>query len=118
MLNGCDARHISQLARAEQKACENGWVYTIYNQSNTHVEKSEYRLGDDVYGYALLTIGGELILMSHDLSRISMLDDAAVFSIYSPYLSIKGRYRLDSPVFHTLCHTPGVLFDDLIEPDE
>lgn len=118
MLNGFDARHISQLARAEQKACENGWVYTIYNQSNAHVEKSEYRLGDDVYGYALLTIGGELILMSHDLSRISMLDDAAVFSIYSPYLSIKGRYRLDSPVFHTLCHTPGVLFDDLIEPDD
>ena len=91
MLNGFDARQISPLSRAEQSPCENGWTYTIYNQTNAHVEKSEYRLGEDVYGYALLTIGGELILMSHDLSHISMLDDAAVFSIYSPYLSIKGR---------------------------
>ena len=118
MLNGFDARHISHLAKAEQSPCENGWVYTIYNQTNTHVEKSEYRLGEDVYGYALLSIGGELILMSHNLTNISMLDDAAVFSMYSPYLSVKGRYRLDNPIFHTLCHTPGVIFDDLVEPDE
>ena len=118
MLDGFDAKQISPLSRAEQTPCANGWTYTIYNQTNTHVEKSEYRLGEDVYGYALLTIGGELILMSHDLSHITMLDDAAVFSIYSPYLSIKGRYRLDNPIFHTLCHTPGVIFDDLVEPEE
>ena len=118
ILKGFDINSISLLGRADQTMCGNGWLYTIYNESNEHVEKSEYRLSDDVYGYALLTVGGELILMSYDLNRITAMDEATVFSIYSPYVTVKGRYRLDNPVFHTLCHTSGLYFDDLVEPDE
>jgi len=118
MLKGFDGRQISPMASALPTPCENGWLFTMYNKTNAHVERSEYRMGDDVYGYALLSIGGELILMSHDLSRITVMDDATLFSIYSPFITAKGRYRLDNPVFHTLCHTPGIYFDDLVEPDE
>ena len=118
MLRDFDIRSISLLGRADQTMCGNGWLYTIYNDSNEHVEKAEYRIGDDVYGYALLTIGGELILMSRDLRRITAMDEATAYSAYSPFLTVKGRYRLDNPVFHTICHTSGLYFDDIVDPDE
>ncbi len=116
ILDGFDGRHIAPLASSDPSVVPNGWLYTIFNKDNSHVNKSEYRLGDDVYGYALLTIGGEFVLMSNEMNRISMLDNATVMSYYSPYLKLTGRYMIDTPVFHTLCHSPGAYFEDLIEP--
>ncbi len=116
VINGFDGRYIAPLASVDPVMVPNGWLYTIYNKTNSHVNKAEYRLGDDVYGYALLDIGGELVLMSNELTRINMLDNAAMMSVYSPYLDVKGRYLIETPIFHTLCHTPGALFEDLIEP--
>ena len=116
ILDGFDGRHIAPLASSDPAVVPNGWLYTIYNKDNSHVNKTEYRLGDDVYGYALLTIGGEFVLMSNEMNRISMLDNATVMSYYSPYLKLTGRYMIDTPVFHTLCHSGGAYFSDLIEP--
>ena len=75
------------------------------------------RTTDDVYGFALLSIAGELILMSNELRYISMLDDATIFSMYSPFISTKGRFRLDTPVFQTLCGAAGAMFEDMVEPE-
>lgn len=115
MLNGFDSRYIGPLAHSRPTMVPNGWLYTAYKQDNSHVDTPHYMLNDDVYGYALLSIPGELILMSHDLRNISMLDDATIFSLYAPFISTKGRFRLDSSVFQTLCQTQGVLFGDLVE---
>lgn len=117
MLNGFDSANIGPLANSVAQAVPNGWLYTAYKGTNSHVDSPKYRLGDDVYGYALLSIGGELVLMSNELRSISMLDDAAIFSLYSPFMSTRGRYRLDSPVFQTLCQSPGAMFEDLVEPE-
>ena len=35
-----------------------------------------------------------------------------------PFIETKGRFRLDSSVFRTLCQAPGVLFDELVEPGD
>ncbi|MBR0400197.1 MAG: hypothetical protein IJH95_05225 [Mogibacterium sp.] len=118
ILNGFDGRYISTLADTDPVAVPNGWLYTVYNKNNSHVNKTEYRLGDDVFGYALLTIGGELILMSNKLDNIGNFEDSVVLSMYASFLIIKGRYLLDTPVFHTLCHRHAVLFEDLIETDD
>ncbi|MBR2674269.1 MAG: hypothetical protein IKE52_02275 [Mogibacterium sp.] len=118
MLDGFDIRRINMMGRADPTPCENGWLFTIYNETNSHVEKPEYRLNDDVYGFALLSLTGEFIVMSYDLIRISALDESILFSIYSPYVTVKGRYRLDNPTFHTFCHTAGLRFDDLVETDD
>jgi hypothetical protein len=95
----------------------NGWLYTAYKGNNSHVDSASYRLNDDVYGFALLSIAGELVLMSNNIRFISMLDDAVIFSLYSPFISTKGRFRLDTPVFQTLCSAAGVMFEDLVEPE-
>lgn len=118
ILNGFDGRYISYLADSDPTAVPNGWLYTVYNKNNAHVNRTEYRLGDDVFGYALLTIGGELIMMSNKLDNIGALDDSVVLSLYASFLILKGRYLLDTPIFHTLCNRHAVLFEDLIETDD
>ncbi len=117
MLKGFDPKYIGPFAYSTQMAVPNGWLYTAYKGDNSHVDSSSYKLNDDVYGFALLSIAGELVLMSNDLRNISMLDDATIFSLYSPFISTKGRYRLDTPVFQTLCGAAGVMFDDMVEPE-
>ncbi len=117
MMNGFDSKFIGPFANSTQTAVPNGWLYTAYKGDNSHVDTASYRLNDDVYGFALLSIAGELVLMSNDLRYISMLDDATIFSMYSPFISTKGRYRLDTPVFQTLCGAPGVMFEDMVEPE-
>jgi hypothetical protein len=75
-------------------------------------------MNNDVYGYGLITIAGEFVLMSNDLRNISMLDDALIFSLYSPFINTKGRFRIDSPVFQTLCSASGAMFEELVEPGD
>ena len=116
ILDGFDGRYIAPLAEVDPSVVPNGWLYTVYNKDNSHVNRTEYRIGDDVYGYALLTIGGELVLMSNELTRINMLDKSAMMSVYAPYFTLKGRYLIETPVFHTLCQASGAYFSDLIEP--
>ena len=117
MLTGFDPKYIGPFANSAATMVPNGWLYTAYKGNNDHVDTTKYRLNDDVYGYGLLTIAGELVLMSNDLMHASMLDDATIFSLYSPFISTKGRYRIDSSVFQTLCRIPGAMFDELVEPE-
>ena len=117
MMTGFDPKYILPFANSAATMVPNGWLYTAYKGNNNHVDTSSYRLNDDVYGYAVLTIAGELVLMSNNLRNISMLDDSTIFSLYAPFLSTKGRYRIDSSVFQTLCRVPGAMFDELVEPE-
>ena len=117
MMTGFDPKYIGPFANSAATMVPNGWLYTAYKGNNDHVDTTKYRLNDDVYGYGLLTIAGELVLMSNDLMHASMLDDATIFSLYSPFISTKGRYRIDSSVFQTLCRIPGAMFDELVEPE-
>ena len=117
MLDGFDSKYVGPFANSTPTMVPNGWLYTAYKSTNSHVDSASYRMNDDVYGFALLSIAGELVLMSNDLRSISMLDDATIFSLYSPFISTKGRYRLDTPVFQTLCRATGAMFDDLVEPE-
>ncbi len=117
MLNGFDPKHVGPIANAAPQAVPNGWLYTAYKPNNSHVDSAHYRMDEDVYGYMLLSIPGELVIMSPDLNNISMLDDAMVFSLYSPFINTKGRYKIDSSVFQTLCRSQGALFEDLVVPE-
>ena len=117
MLKGFDPKYIGPFANSAATMVPNGWLYTAYKGNNSHVDTPRYRLNDDVYGYGLLTIAGELVLMSNDLRSVSMLDDATIFSLYAPFISTKGRYRIDTSVFQTLCRVPGAMFDELVEPE-
>lgn len=118
ILNNFDGNRFEFLVDVEPKLVNNGWLYTVYNKDNSHVNKSDYWLNDDVYGYALLSIDGEFILMSNKMNNITYMDDCTSLSLYAPYMNLDGRYQLDTPIFHTLCEQRGVMFRDLIEYGE
>lgn len=117
MLRGFDIRFISPFEAALHHTMPNGMLYTAYKKDNSHVDSQEYRIGGDVLGCALLSLAGELVLMSNELSSITRLDDATIISMYSPSMQPMGRYRLDTSVFQTLCNTPGLSFADMVEPE-
>lgn len=116
--NSIESMHLRLLSRADRAACENGLLYTIYNETNDHVERASYMLSDDVYGYALLSLSNELVLMSTDLDRITAMDEELLLSILSPRITVKGRFKMEVPIFHTLCHGAGLSFDDLVDQDD
>lgn len=119
ILRDFDGGRFEFLSGVEPEQVPNGWLYTAYNKDNSHVNSNNYWLNDDVYGYAILTIDGEFILMSNKLGNINYMDQCAAVSIYSPFMTLDGRYQLNEPIFHTLCHTYGVMFKNLIEyPDQ
>lgn len=120
ILNGFDGNRIEFLNGVEPQQVPNGWLWTVYNRDNSHVNKADYWLNDDVYGYALLTIDGEFVLMSNKIRNISYMDECTMISMYAPFMELDGRYQLEDPIFHTFCNTYGVMFRQLIDypPDE
>ncbi len=115
LINVFDLAYIEPFAFSETVPVPNGLLFAAYRKDNSHVDSRHYKLGEDVCGYALISVSDELILMSHDIEYISLLDEAVIYSAYSRFISTKGRYTLDAPVFQTLCQTEGIMFDDLIE---
>ncbi|MCQ2567301.1 MAG: hypothetical protein MJ127_02735 [Mogibacterium sp.] len=118
LLDHFDGSKLTYLCDVEPIQVPNGWLFTIYNKDNSHVNSADYRLSDDVFGYALLSIDGEFIIMSNKISNIEYMDDATVISLYAPFMSLTGRYELDTPIFHNLCSSYGVMFRELIEGPE
>ena len=117
MMRGFDIKNIPTFENSTACTVANGLLFTAYKKDNSHVNSSEYRLEGDVLGYALLSVAGELILMSHDLSSITKIDNTVNYSLYAHAMTAQGRYRLDTSIFQTLCNTEGLMFEDMVEPD-
>ena len=115
LLSNFDGEKLSYLKGVRPTLVNNGWLYTVYNKDNSHANRSDYRISDDVFGYALLTIDGEFILMSNKYMNITHMDGETITSIYSPFLKLEGRYRLQDSIFQLLCDTSGIMFRQLIE---
>lgn len=115
---GFDITSLGPFKGSEVEMTPNGRLFTAYKPDNSHVDKAEYRLEGDVAAYALITLGGEIAIMSHEFMDITAVDDAFTYSVYNPFIEIRGRYRIDAPVFQTLCMAAGASFSDLVEPGE
>lgn len=118
LLNNFDGDKFPFLSGVNPQQVANGWLYTVYNKDNSHVNSSDYRLSDDIYGCALLSIDGEFILMSNKMANINFMDNSTILSLYSPFMKLVGRYELDTPIFQNLCNSYGVMFRQLIEQPE
>ena len=118
ILNNFDGSKFEFLTGVAPEQVPNGWLYTAYNRDNSHVNSAKYWLNDDVYGYALLSIDGEFVLMSNKIGNINYMDQCTVMSLYAPFMTLDGRYQINDPIFHTLCNTYGVMFRNLVDyPD-
>ena len=118
LLGHFDGSRLSYLDGLDPTLVPNGWLYTVYSKDNSYVNKAEYRMNDDVYGYAILTIDGEYVLMSNKLNAIERMDDSTMTSLYAPFMKLTGRYRIDTPIFHDFCMSRGIMFRSLLDQPE
>lgn len=115
IMDNFDGRMISFLNGIDPKPVRNGWLFTIYRDDNSHVNKSKYFMNDDVYGYAILSISGEFVLMSNYLDNITSMERRLITSMYSPYITPTGRYEIEDSIFQTFCETGSAVFKNLID---
>ncbi|MDD6096072.1 MAG: hypothetical protein PUC20_01065 [Firmicutes bacterium] len=119
VLSDFDISDIDFFKKAKPRVTDNGWFIPVYNKDNSHVRLSVYRIGGDLSASALVSIPGELIIMSTRLLDASLAESSVSDSRYSDKLVMKGRYQINEPVFQTLCTTTGAMFEDLISfPDK
>jgi hypothetical protein len=106
-------------AECEVTPVPNGLLYVQYRSSNDHVDTMNYYMDRDVTGACLLTSSGELVLMSREIMKITMMELEVQSSMLLPKISLTGRYKFGSQIFQTFCETPGAVFEDLVErPDD
>ena len=105
-------------ADATMSPAQNGIVYVIYNKDNYHVDSSNYFMNHDLYGAYLLTPNGELVVMSHDIIKITNMEADIGRSINANKLKLKGRYKLETQVFKSFSETPGAMFSEMIYSPE
>ena len=106
-------------ADATMSPAPNGIVYVLYNKDNYHVDSSNYFMNHDLYGAYLLTPNDELVVMSHDIIKITNMEADIGRSMNSSKLKLRGRYKLETQVFKSFSETSGAKFSEMIySPDD
>jgi hypothetical protein len=101
-------------ADASMTPAPNGITYVLYNKDNYHVDSSNYFMNHDLYGAYLLTQSNELVVMSHDIIKITNMEADISRSMNSDKLELKGRYKLETQVFKSFSEMPGAKFSEMI----
>lgn len=116
-----DYADLGVFADASPKLQDNGWMLPVYYKNNSHVDKSIYHIRGDIQVCALVTIPGELVVMSTKLVEVSDAEKSIAESYYGDKLVLKGRFHIGTSIFQTLCTTTGAMLSDLVkfqDPEE
>ena len=105
-------------ADATMSPAPNGITYILYNKDNYHVDSSNYYMNHDMYGAYLLTPNNELVVMSHDIIKITNMEADISRSMNASKLELKGRYKLETQVFKSFSEMPGAKFSEMIYSPE
>lgn len=115
VLGRLEINNIEMLRDTTPKMCNNGWLLTIYRKNNSHVDRSIFNIGGDVIGCALVSIPGELVIMSSKLYEASAIEQSIQDSCYKDDFVLKGRYFIKTSIFQTLCSQSGAMLSDLVQ---
>lgn len=109
-----DVERSSFITDAQQTVSPNGVLYLLYMRDNRHVNTPHYFMDQDLYGAYLLTLQDEFILMSRDLSKITMMEYDVEGGILGSELEHVGSYRFEQPIFREFASSRGLRFDDMV----
>ena len=114
LLESLDIKELSPFEMGISKPVINGFSYTLYNKDNSHVDRLTFYLSGDIYASALISMAGELVVMSYYISDISKIEQELEPYEAEGKIRLKGRYKIKDQMFHTLCASLGAHFEDLI----
>lgn len=101
--------------RAMVTSHENGKLYLAFNKNNTHVNKKEYRLNEDVYGLFYVTDYGQLIIASYTKQGIRILENDLKKTTLNNYLIETGKFEFKEPVLYEFVNSDFDDFEEFLE---
>ena len=94
---------------------ENGKMYLIFNEDNSHVNRQEYRLNADVYGMVYVSESGQMILASYDLENIMKMEKDLTQNPLAGYLVLESKYEFKEPILYEFVHSGFDDFEEFID---
>lgn len=94
---------------------DSGTLYMMFHPNNSHVNKWEYRLNDDVLGMYFVSAGGQLIAAAYNLSDIRALEHDLGQSAFARRLIPTGKFEFQEPVLYEFIHSGFDDFNQFVE---
>lgn len=91
---------------------EDGRLFLAFNKDNSHVNKSEFRLNEDVYGMYYISDFGQMIIASYNVAGILSLEHDLRKSALKDYLTMTAKYEFKEPILYEFIQSD---FDDFEE---
>lgn len=91
-----------------------GRMYLAFNSNNNHVNTSNFKLNDDVFGVCYVTDYGELILGSYNKFSIEKFEMEILTSSIGHTLMPISKYEFHDPVLFDFVHSQFERFDDFV----
>lgn len=88
---------------------DTGTLFMMFHPNNSHVDKWEYRLNDDVLGMYFVSAGGQLIAAAYCLNDIRALEHDLGQSSFARRLIPTAKFEFQEPVLYEFIHSG---FDD------
>lgn len=96
-------------------AHDTGVLYMMFHPNNSHVDKWEYRLNDDVMGMYFVSNAGQLISAAYRLDDIRALEHDLGQSAFARKLIPTGKFEFQEPVLYEFIHSGFEDFNDFVE---
>lgn len=94
---------------------ENGRMYLIFNEDNSHVNRQIYRLNADVFGMVYVSDSGQMILASYDLDNIVKMEKDLTKNPLAGYLVLESKYEFKEPILYEFVHSGFDDFEEFID---
>lgn len=93
---------------------DSGTLYMMFHPHNKHVNKSEYRLNEDVLGTYFISDGGQLICAAYGIDEVLQMEWDLVRSPYRKKLVPLEKYQFKEPILYEFIQSGFSSFEDFV----
>ena len=94
---------------------EDGVSFMLFRPNNNHVDTSDFKLYDDIFGIYHITSTGQFICSSSDQRDLAMMELDLVFSPIYKSMELIGNYELNEPVMAQFLSSGYDDFNDFLK---
>ena len=91
-----------------------GKLYIDFNETNSHVGRSVYRINDDIHAMFYLTEFGELLIMAYDFPTVQQAEMRMALSLYPFPMRLTMKYEFKEPVLYEFINSGYDYFNDFL----
>ncbi len=101
--------------RSQETRYENGRLFIIFKQDNSHVSRKTYKIHDDVFGSVFVNDIGQLIVASFSKEDADEIERSILKRMGKERVFMAVRYSFDMPVLYEYVKSGYDDFEDFID---